>query len=273
MSRKKPRAVDTVVSRRETVRAATLYGLSAACAWTASQRGLWGQDAATAAPAIPLGPGKMGLRSPTLDLHFSDDLGMAHWWLPETVLPGKTDGGPGVPSDVIWQSEAKPAAARYSQKSMSYAGTSSDGQLHSAVEVTQVPLGWLASMTITNRTQQVWPDVVCGVCLLLQSSHLFVDPEWKQTYYRTNGTYKTYFGRERDSGQPTFQMSLVKGHRQLARTERHIKKWGFTVEPSDDGVIAVVNRERQVTLVTTWEPTHHLQANCKPTFHCIHANP
>ena len=140
------------------------------------------------------------------------------------------------------------------------------------VEVSPLALGWVATLTVTNRSRKALPDVVGTVCLFLHASHFFVDPEWKRTYYRSGGRFLSYFGRERDGGQPVYQMSLVTGRRQIERTPRHVDKWGFTREPSDDGIIAVVGQDCETTLVTTWEPTHHLQANRKGTFHCVHAN-
>ena len=68
-------------------------------------------------------------------------------------------------------------------------------------------------------------------------------------------------------------MSLVKGRDQIERTERHRRKWGFTLEPSDDGIIAVVSDDGRSVLTTTWSEVHHLQANKLPAYLCIHANP
>lgn len=257
----------TPLSRRGYLQLAASLGCTAAsCTLMSSHRQLWGEEGAASSPANAVAPGRMNVRAPVLNLEFAEDLGIAQWWLPEIILPGHTDKGPKPPQAVHWQTDPKTSTMGYCQNNEA-------GDAHVAVEVSQVPLGWLASMTVTNRSQEVWPEVVCASCLLLHASHLFVDPEWKQTYYRTNQQYKTYFGRERDSGEPIYQMSLVQGRRHLVRSERHIKKWGFTVEPSDDGIIAVTNQQRKTTLVTTWDSTHHLQANRKPTFHCIHANP
>ncbi|MDA0661193.1 MAG: hypothetical protein O3C60_20525 [Planctomycetota bacterium] len=255
------------LSRRDYLKkVVSVGGTAAACALMPSHRRLWGQAGSVSLPTAAVVPGRMQVRTPVLNLEFAEDLGMAQWWLPEIILPGYTDKGPKPPQAVHWQTDEK-------NSTMSYAQNNEAGDAHLAVEVSKVALGWRASMTITNRSPEVWPDVVCVSCLLLHASHLFVDPEWKQTYYRTNQQYKTYHGRERQSGQPIYQMSLVQGRRHLVRSERHIKKWGFTVEPSDDGIIAVTNQQRQTTLVTTWDSTHHLQANRKPTFSCIHANP
>ena len=78
---------------------------------------------------------------------------------------------------------------------------------------------------------------------------------------------------ETDGGRPIYRMSLVKGQEQIERTERHQKKWGFTKRPSDEGIIGVISDDQSTVLTTTWNPTHHLQANQKRTFSCIHANP
>jgi len=145
-----------------------------------------------------------------------------------------------------------------------------------SIRVTQIPYGWRGTVTIENRSAETWNNVVAAVCLLLPGSPEFADPQWGRTYYRSGGRYLAYEGRERDGGEGGegwFQMSLVKDRTQLLRSARHLKKWGFTREPSDDGVIAVQRQDGEAVLVTAWNPTHHLQANRKSTYLCIHANP
>lgn len=68
-------------------------------------------------------------------------------------------------------------------------------------------------------------------------------------------------------------MTLVEGYEMLNRSSDHQKKWGFTQRLSDDGIIAVVSQGGSTVLTTTWSPTHHLQANRRRTYSCIHANP
>jgi hypothetical protein len=60
---------------------------------------------------------------------------------------------------------------------------------------------------------------------------------------------------------------------QIERTARHAEKWGFTEQDSDDGIFAVSSEDGASVLTTTWQEVHHLQANRKPAFRCIHANP
>ena len=48
---------------------------------------------------------------------------------------------------------------------------------------------------------------------------------------------------------------------------------GFAEEESDDGVIGVRDEGGQGILTTAWAQSHHLQANKKPTFRCVHSNP
>jgi len=100
-----------------------------------------------------------------------------------------------------------------------------------------------------------------------------VDPDWKRTYYRTGGKYQKYSEASHAGELPTYQMSLANGLPQIQRSERHIRKWEFTQQPSDDGAMGVVSRDSGTVLVTRWRNAHHLQSNRRRTFHCIHSNP
>ena len=215
--------------------------------------------------AQPIAPGRATVWGPILDLLFADDSGLAQWWLPELVLLGNTDVSLRARGLVPW--------AQQSHEHWSYEHLNPDGRLSLAVSVERIATGWLASLTVGNRTDEVWSNVVCPVCLLLRASGQFEDPDWKRTYYRSGGELLTYHGRQTEGGRDIYRMSLVKGQRQIERTERHRKKWGYTTQPSDDGIIGVVSSDQSTVLTTNWEPTHHLQANQKRTYSCIHANP
>jgi hypothetical protein len=73
--------------------------------------------------------------------------------------------------------------------------------------------------------------------------------------------------------QHLFRMSLVQRQAILVRSDDHREKWGFTKQLSEDGIIAVASQDGSTVLSTTWIPTHHLQANRRRTYSCIHANP
>lgn len=212
----------------------------------------------------PIRPGDTRVRRPVVGLHFDDDAGLAQWWLPELVLLGNTDISLHADGPIAWKQNGE---------HWKYDHVNSDQRMTVVVTVERVQLGWQASLTIGNRTDEVWNDVVSPICLLLCASSAFADENWKRTYFRSDGEFLTYYGRETESGRDIFRMSLVKGQKQIERTSRHINKWGFTKRLSDDGIFAVVAQNRSTVLTTTWEPTHHLQANQQRTFSCIHANP
>lgn len=67
-------------------------------------------------------------------------------------------------------------------------------------------------------------------------------------------------------------MSLVDGRTSLVRTAGHRREWGFTREPSDDGIIGVVSDDGSAVLTTGWDQVHQLQANANPAYRCIHTN-
>lgn len=212
----------------------------------------------------PVSPGPAVVRQPVIDLQFHDDSGLAQWWLPELLLLGDVD---------VQISTQVPANWETDDGRWSYHHIVPGGQLAVSVIVKRIEAGWLAELTIENRSDNTWSHVVCPVCLLLHASGEFQDPTWKRTYYRSNDELLTYHGRETDGGRDLFRMSLVKGQSPLQRSDQHRNKWGFTTRLSDDGIIAVVNPDRCTVLTTTWKPTHHLQANRKRTYSCIHANP
>ena len=212
----------------------------------------------------PISRGRADVWQPIIDLHFADNSGIAQWWLPELVLLGNTDNGLRARGTIAWQQK---------NQRFSYEHTNPDGRLGLTATVEEIEQGWLASLTVSNRMDRAWTHVVCPVCLLLRASGAFEDKDWKRTYYRSGGKFLTYHGRPTDGGRDIYRMSLVKGRKQIERTERHEKKWGFTKQPSDDGIIAVVSFDESTVLTTTWKPTHHLQSNRMRTFSCIHANP
>ena len=221
-----------------------------------------GREATAAGPTLP---GQARVWQPIIDLHFADESGLAQWWLPELILLGNTDVSLHARGTVHWK--------QHSGRRWGYEHVNPDGRLSLTVSVERIKRGWLGSLTVGNRTDEPWPEVVCPVCLLLRASGGFEDNDWKRTYYRSGGKYLAYHGRKTDGGRDIYRMSLVKGRKQIERTERHRKKWGFTKQLSDDGIIAVVSPDQSTVLTTTWKPTHHLQANLKRTFSCIHANP
>ncbi len=212
----------------------------------------------------PIAPGDTRIFQPIFDLNFADDRGIAQWWLPELVLLGNTDRHYASFRPSQWQRDGKDWTYRYENE---------DGALSLTATVERIDQGWIASLTVGNQSDETWRNVVTPVCLLLRASEVFQDSTWKRTFYRSDGQFLTFHGRETDGGRPIYRMSLVKGQEQIERTERHQKKWGFTKRPSDEGIIGVISDDQSTVLTTTWNPTHHLQANQKRTFSCIHANP
>ncbi len=225
--------------------------------------GIWPQIHAAIAEE-PILPGPAVVRQPIIDLQFDDHRGLAQWWLPELLLLGRTD---------VQVATQGPAQWKSTDGIWSYNRVTPNGQLSVAVAVKRIELGWMATLTIRNQSDTTWSDVVAAVCLLLYGSGEFRDPQWKRTYYRSEGKFLTYAGRETDGGRDLFRMTLVKGQKMLVRTDDHRKKWGFTTQESDDGIIAVVSQNVSTVLTTTWTPTHHLQANRRRTYSCVHANP
>ena len=214
--------------------------------------------------AAPVRRGNSRIWQPIVDLHFEDDSGVAQWWVPELVLLGNTDVSLRTEGTVAWQRQG---AIR------SFDHVNPDGMCRIATRVSPVETGWVASMTIENRSQTGWRDVVSPVCLLLRAAPGFADADWSRTFYRSNGQFLPYKGRSTTAGQPVFRMSLVRGRRQIERTARHVRKWGFTRRKSDDGIVGVRSRDGQSVITTSWTEVHHLQANQKATFACIHGNP
>ena len=209
-------------------------------------------------------PGNTVVRQPVIDLQFDDHSGAAQWWLPELVLLGNTDVRVRTQGPADWKEIAK--------DHWGYQRKSADGRLKVKVEVERIELGWIATLTLTNLLEEKWSEVVSPICLLLYGSGTFQDPDWKRTYFRSGGKFLPYQGRETDGGKDTYRMTLVRGREHLERSERHRGKWGFTTEMSDDGIIGVMSETRSTVLTTTWQPTHHLQANRKRSYSCIHAN-
>ena len=212
----------------------------------------------------PIRPESTRVWRPVVDLHFDGDAGVAQWWCPELILLGNTDAQLNVDGPIAWQQQ---------DGIWKYEHTNPDGKLFVALSVEQIALGWRAALTIGNLTDQVWPMIVSPVCLLLRGSPAFADKDWTRTYFRSGGEFVPHHGQEISSGREIYRMSLVDGQQQIERTARHVKKWGFTKRNSDDGIMGVVSVDRSTVLTTSWEPTHHLQANQRRTFSCIHANP
>ena len=234
-----------------------------AMAGTLSGLSLW-PHVQKAVASKPISPGQAVVRQPLIDLQFGDHRGLAQWWLPELLLLGNTD---------VRLRTQVPAKWKKADDLWRYNHIIADGQLSVSVTVERINLGWVAALTIENRTHKTWSEVVCPVCLLLHASGAFQDPTWKRTYYRSDDKFLSYHNRDTEGGQDTYRMSLVAGRHHLKRSKRHRNKWGFTTELSDDGIIAVVAPDRTTVLTTTWKPTHHLQANRERTYSCIHANP
>ncbi|TWU27498.1 hypothetical protein [Bythopirellula polymerisocia] len=225
--------------------------------------GLW-PEIPIAWSGEPILPGQAVVRQPTIDLQFNDHQGLAQWWLPELLLLGNTD---------VQVATQGPADWKRVDGEWSYNRVTPDGRLSVKVTVQQIQLGWMATLTICNRSDTTWSNVVAPVCLLLHASGVFQDPQWTRTFYRSNGKFITYAGCETDGGRDLFRMTLVKGQKMLERSDDHREKWGFTKRLSDDGIIAVVSSDGSAVLTTTWNPSHHLQANRRRTYSCIHANP
>ncbi len=214
--------------------------------------------------AAPVRRGSTRVWQPIVDLHFADESGLAQWWVPELVLLGNTDVALNARGTVRWQRDGT---------AWHFDHVNPDGKLRLVTRVSPISRGWMATLTIENRTKQAWNDVVAPVCLLLRSAPGFADADWSRTFFRSKGEFLAYRGRTTSTGKPIYRMSLVKGQRQIERTRRHINKWGFTQRQSDDGIIGVVSRDGQSILTTSWSRVHHLQVNQKATFACIHGNP
>ena len=183
----------------------------------------------------PIRPESTRVWRPVIDLHFDGDAGVAQWWCPELILMGNTDVMLHADGPIAWQRQ---------DDIWKYEHINPDGKLFVALSVDQIELGWRATLTIGNRTDQTWPTVVSPVCLLLRGSPAFADKDWTRTYFRSGGEFATYHGQETSSGREIYRMSLVDGQQQIERTERHVKKWGFTKRHSDDGIIGVVSNTR-----------------------------
>jgi hypothetical protein len=215
-------------------------------------------------PAAPVRRGNSRIWQPIVDLHFEDDSGVAQWWVPELVLLGNTDVSLRAEGAVAWQSQG---TSRW------FDHVNPDGKIRMATRITPIDTGWVASMTVENRSKTDWSNVVTPVCLLLRAAPGFADSDWSRTVYRSDGKFLRYKGRSTPSGRPVFRMSLVKGRQQIERTPRHVRKWGFTRRNSDDGIIGVVSKDGESVITTSWTQVHHLQANQKATFACVHGNP
>jgi len=216
----------------------------------------------------PLGVGRISNnRRPMIDLDFADDRGLAQWQVPELVLFGNTDRSTMITGTVPWKHDQ-------ASGDWGYDYVVPDRQLRSTLNVNQIDEGWVGSLTLTNLSDGPWSDIVAVVCLFLRAAGPLRDGNWSQTYYRSGGRLLSYANRPRTGGSnPRYQMSLVAGKKQIERTQRHINKWAFTKEPSDDGIIGVVSQGGTTVLTTAWQQAHHLQANLRPTNYCMHSNP
>ena len=159
-----------------------------------------------AAAQNQLAPGDTRVWQPIVNLHFADESGVAQWWVPELVLLGNTDVGYGSFREIHWKRQDKNWMFQY---------LTPDQKLSLKVSVRRIEEGWLASLTVGNRSDQTWPNVVSPVCLLLRASNTFVDVDWRRTYFRSDGQFLTYHGRQTSNGKPVYQMSLVKGREQI----------------------------------------------------------
>ena len=198
-------------------------------------------------------------------LYFHGSDGFALLEFPELIVFGDTDQGSFSSRAYRWSKE--------DSGRLHYDFFAEEKDMTWAAESKAIEDGWILSLTVGNRSPEPWEDVVAVVCLRLNTSSDFSDKGWKRTYYRTGGEYLAYHGRKRGGGKEIYQMSLVKGRRQIRRSQRHQDKWGFTLKQSDDGIIAVVSEDGSTVLTKAFEPVHHLQANQRPSNYCIHANP
>jgi len=214
--------------------------------------------------AAPIRRGNSRVWQPIVDLHFEDNSGVVQWWVPELVLLGNTDVSLRAQGTVAWHRDGG---------GWHFDHTNPDGRLRLLTRISPIATGWVATLTIENRTTSDWHNVVAPVCLLLRAAPALSDRDWSRTFFRSDGEFLSYKGRPTRGGLPVFRMSLVKGRRQIERTPRHIKKWGFTRRASDDGILGVVSRDGESVITTSWTEVHHLQANQRPNFACIHGNP
>lgn len=207
-----------------------------------------------------------GPRQPVIELFLDDEhRNRASYWLPELVFRGHTDEGQfWITPGVKWMSDGE--AWRFEH-------LNEGGLLFVAGEVRSAADGWHTALTVQNRSDKSWPNVAAAACLLLSSAIDYADSNRSRTYYRTEGRFQTFGQSSFDGGQEVYRMSRVKGVNLIERSQRHMAKWGFTRTPSDDGVIAVMHASTHRILTVTWESVNHLQANAKPAFACIHANP
>ena len=160
-----------MASRREYLRSGAMTLASAAC----------GLCAGTAFPDEPtridesslevtprvIRPGPADVRSPTIDLFFGEDAGIGMWWIPEHIMLGHTDNSIGVSGPVDWQ--------RGSDDTWRYDHTNPDGRARISAAVSRIDLGWKGTVTVENRSSEVWNNVVAAICLLLPGSHAFAD--------------------------------------------------------------------------------------------------
>jgi len=204
---------------------------------------------------------------PTIVEMYLDDQGAnrASLWLPELILRGKTDHDSYSPKETIrWRDDGW---------ELSYRETVDDGQMLISGHVAAINEGWKLVLTIGNCSDQRWDNVIGVVCLLLSSTPEFADPARTRTFFRSDNRFCRLSDVDVDGGSPPYRMSMVKGARQVERTQRHRDKWGFVHNDSDDGIIAVIGRDGGRILTASWDSVNHLQANAATGFCCIHANP
>ncbi|MAE66784.1 MAG: hypothetical protein CMJ18_21150 [Phycisphaeraceae bacterium] len=211
-------------------------------------------------------PRRAQFRPTIVEMYLDDQFAnRASLWLPETVLRGKTDHDTYSPKETIrWRDDGS---------ELSYRAIVDDGQMLIAGHVASIDQGWKLALTIGNHSERRWDNVIGAVCLLLSSAPEFADPTRERTYFRSSSRFCRLSDADVDGGSPPYRMSLVKGARQLERTQRHRDKWGFTREDCDDGIIAVSGKNSGRILTVSWDRVNHLQANAATAFCCIHANP
>ena len=193
------------------------------------------------------------------------DRNRAQLWLPEFVMRGETDhNSAAIISPIQWQNDGG---------SWRYEHVVEQKQITIAASVEPTDDGFLTSMSVTNHSDQSWQNVVGIVCLLLGTAPDFADPDRTRTWFRAGGKLQSFADSQMVGGQPPFRMSLVRGMKQVDRTERHRNKWGFTRQDCDDGVVAVTSPDGNQVLAMTWQQVHHLQLNACGAYCCIHANP
>src|SRR5437879_2419347 len=117
-------------------------------------------------------------RQPVIELFLDDEYrNRASYWMPELVFRGHTDEGRfWISSGVKWVNDGK--AWRFEHLNV-------DGLLFVAGEVRQVTEGWQTYLTVQNRSNKPWLNVVAATCLLLSSATDYADLSRSRTYYHS----------------------------------------------------------------------------------------